>query len=182
MSGCKDVYNYPIKAYKLLWLADRYHLRQFGRTITQDKYCILSYYHGIVPFIVKQIIEEKGNILKECKKYLDYSLKRSKYSTRVKYYFESLKESDIHCFSKSDLNVLDLILSKYGDLSAKDLLSLFYQFPEYIKVKSSIQKQQFPIKIDLVDFFLNYNDGKGLFNDSEEYLALSKELFLEYSL
>ena len=36
-----------MKAYKLLWLADRYHLRQFGRTITGDTFFALP--HGVVP-------------------------------------------------------------------------------------------------------------------------------------
>ena len=30
-----------MKAYKLLWLADRYHLRQYGRTITGDTFFAL---------------------------------------------------------------------------------------------------------------------------------------------
>ena len=44
-----------MKAYKLLWLADRYHLRQTGRTITGDAYYALP--HGIVPSDAKNLLD-----------------------------------------------------------------------------------------------------------------------------
>ena len=44
-----------MKAYKLLWLADRCHLRMYGRTITGDKYYALPM--GLVPTDAKHILD-----------------------------------------------------------------------------------------------------------------------------
>ena len=46
-----------MKAYKLLWLADRYHLRQTGRTITGDVFYALP--HGVVPSDAKNVVEHQ---------------------------------------------------------------------------------------------------------------------------
>lgn len=44
-----------MKAYKLIWLADRYHLRNYGRTITGDRYFAMQ--RGLVPSDTKNIVE-----------------------------------------------------------------------------------------------------------------------------
>ena len=46
-----------MKAYKLLWLADRYHLRQTGMTITGDAYYAMPF--GIVPSDAKCVLENR---------------------------------------------------------------------------------------------------------------------------
>lgn len=158
-----------MKAYKLLWLADRYHLRQYGRTITHDQYYALP--HGIVPSIAKQIVDGE-TYTAECNKYLN---------THIKYYFKSIKAPNTSFFSESDINVLKLILSKYGHFSSQELSDLSHQFPEWIKFEKKLtaenSKKSYPINI--TDFFINYDDGQGLFNDDEEFLSISKELSTE---
>jgi hypothetical protein len=57
-----------MKAYKLLWLADRYHLRQYGRTITGDTYFALPL--GLIPSDAKNILEKKEtNLFPEWKRF-----------------------------------------------------------------------------------------------------------------
>lgn len=158
-----------MKAYKLLWLADRYHLRQYGRTITRDQYYALP--HGIVPSIAKQIVD--GQIyIAECNKYLD---------TRSRYFFKSVKEPNTSLFSISDINTLKLILLKYGHFSPGELSKLSHKFPEWKKFEKKLttENNKKSYRINLADFFLNYDDGQGLFNDDEEFLSISKELSTE---
>lgn len=57
--------NY-MKALKLIWLSDRYHLRNHGRTITGDKYFALK--NGPVASFTKDIIINK-HITEEQSKY-----------------------------------------------------------------------------------------------------------------
>lgn len=158
-----------MKAYKLLWLADRYHLRQYGRTITHDQYYALP--HGIVPSIAKQIVDGKDYTI-ECGKYLN---------TGIRYYFKSIKEPDRTFFSESDIDVLELILSKYGNFSSRKLSDLSHKFPEWIRFEKKLttENTKKSYRINLADFFLNYDDGQGLFNDDEEFLSISKELSTE---
>lgn len=50
-----------MKAYKLLWLADRCHLRQNGRTITGDGYFALP--KGMVPTDAKHLLDGDATTL-----------------------------------------------------------------------------------------------------------------------
>ena len=56
-----------MKAYKLLWLADRYHLRQTGRTITGDVFYALP--HGVVPSDAKNIVENQPTHIRNDEEY-----------------------------------------------------------------------------------------------------------------
>lgn len=49
-----------MKAYKLLCLADKYHIRQYERSITDDTYCALP--HGTVPSNVMDLLSENISI------------------------------------------------------------------------------------------------------------------------
>ena len=51
-----------MKAYKLLWLADRYHLRQYGRTITGDN--------------AKNVVEHQATHIPTDEEYRDKYIKR----------------------------------------------------------------------------------------------------------
>lgn len=158
-----------MKAYKLIWLADRYHLRQYGRTITYDQYYALP--HGIVPSNAKKIIDGKIYV-SECRNYLN---------TKIRYCFKSIKDPIINLFSETDIEVLKLIHSKYGSFSPQKLSDLSHKFPEWLKFKDKLtstnSKHSYPIA--LVDFFLNYDDGQGLFNDDDDFLSISKEIATE---
>jgi uncharacterized phage-associated protein len=159
-----------MKAYKLLWLADRYHLRQFGRTITHDTYYALP--HGIVPSTAKNILESQIAI-NEGKEYFDIS-------DSNKHKYTSIKETNTKVFSQTDVEVLDLIISKFGKKTAFQLSNLSHEFPEWKKHEQKLNeesKQSF--KIDVNDFFLNHEDETGLFVDDDEFLSITKELSSE---
>jgi hypothetical protein len=47
-----------MKAIKLIYFADRYHLRKYGRPITNDEYLAMDY--GLVSSGVKDIAEMSG--------------------------------------------------------------------------------------------------------------------------
>ena len=47
--------EYKMKALKLVYIADRYHLRKYGRLITNDTYFAMNY--GPVPSGTKDIAE-----------------------------------------------------------------------------------------------------------------------------
>ena len=57
-----------MKAYKLLWLADRYHLRQTGTTVTGDAYYAMPF--GIVPNDAKCLLDKTKTKLRNPRGYL----------------------------------------------------------------------------------------------------------------
>ena len=157
-----------MKAYKLLWLADRYHLRQYGRTITHDNYYALPL--GVVPSNAKIMIES----IPEKKEYQKF-LQRSK-----KYYYTSIKSVNEKEFSKTDKDVLNLIIEKFGDMTPASLSKLSHQFPEWKRFEEKLEmgkRKSYKVHID--DFFENCKEKSGLFVDDDEFLSLTKELSFE---
>ena len=162
-----------MKAYKLVWLADRYHLRQFGRTITGDRYFAMQ--RGLVPSDTKNIVEG------ECPRHISLesfnktAIQHDKGS--FSYRFVSVIDQDV--FSESDREVLDLIWNTFGGLDQWQLSELSHKAPEWKQYESLLkengEKKSFPVDIDC--FFENFDDGYGLFSDSEEKMEATKQYY-----
>jgi uncharacterized phage-associated protein len=100
-----------MKAIKLIWLADRFHLRKYGRPIIGDVYFALPY--GPVPSTTRDIVEENNISLSE--EELQYS--KDFIENESKYKYKSIKDCDLKVFSKTEVEAFDKIFSTYGGLS-----------------------------------------------------------------
>jgi uncharacterized phage-associated protein len=157
-----------MKAYKLLWLAERYHLRQYGRTITGDEYYAAP--HGLIPTTGKDILD--GN---------KYHQKRNEVFIASEYDYTSIKDVNIDVFSDSDIEVLNLIVNQFGKYNQYELSDISHEFPEWKKYEKEIKASgKKSYRIDFEDFFLNHDEESKLFIDDEAYLLESKELFAFY--
>ncbi|NIJ55500.1 Panacea domain-containing protein [Dyadobacter arcticus] len=164
-----------MKALKLIWLSDRYHLRQYGRTITGDQYFAMK--NGPVASCTFDLLKGSGvsfdrEAIQNIAKYLTFS----------QYNYTVHGEADMDAFSETDTEVIDLIWEKYKHYDHFALSELSHNFPEWIRYKANFEnavKGRYEIIMD--DFFVNVNDKIGLFNDSEEFLNESREIFLEFS-
>ena len=165
-----------MKAYKLLWLADRYQLRNIGRTVSRDTYYAMP--HGLVPSDAKCLLENGKTKLNTDQEY------KSKYIQPVNNYkYKVLIEPDIDQFSESDINALNLVLQKFGNESALYLSELSHSFPEWTYYQGMIEdkdaKSSYRVSAD--HFFESCGaDDRGLFNQSPELLSLTKELYHQY--
>lgn len=166
-----------MKAYKLLWLADRYHLRQYGRTITGDMFFALP--HGVVPSDAKNVIEHQKTNLPNDETY------RDKYIKRIgKYDYQAIIAPDMMVFSDSDQEALDKILQTYGYLDQYQLEKLSHKFPEWLACKAGLEAEDAPnaYKIEIDYFFENVaDDQSGLFVDDSEKISIVKDYFHEFS-
>lgn len=164
-----------MKAYKLLWLADRYHLRQYGRTITGDEYFALPY--GAVPSNAKCILEEQNTKLHHSKNWTDEYL-----SILPNHQYASKKEPDMSVFSDSDIQVLNLIIQNFNHLSALELSNLSHQFPEWKHYEKQLRNEngKKSHKIDMNLFFENKEEESGLFVDDSQLLELTKAIYQQY--
>jgi uncharacterized phage-associated protein len=160
-----------MKALKLIWLADRYHLRHFGRTITGDVYFAMPY--GPVASTTRDILEKNTGLSDSELNYGNEFLE-----TSDKYHYNSSKDFDKKPFSSTDIEVLEKIFNQYSKYSEFELSKKSHSFPEWKKWESALEKEVGSrFEISLEDFFINYNDGENLFNDDEDYLQLSKTAF-----
>jgi len=154
-----------MKAYKLLWLADRYHLRQYGRTITHDVYYALPY--GVVPSNAKKMIES----ISKKKEYQEFL------QTNKKYHYKSINKVNMDVFSDSDIEAMNLILKVFNKKTAQALSKFSHKFPEWKKYENKLNNgNKKSYKIDINDFFENYKEESGLFFDDDELLSLTKDL------
>lgn len=156
-----------MKAYKLLWLADRYHVRQYGRTITNDVYFALP--KGAVPSCTKDLLDKKI----ESEYFNDYI------NLKGEYEYTSKQQSNMDVFSETDMEVLELIHSNFGNKSANDLSNYSHEFPEWKRFEKELNDKNSisSYKILIDDFFENVKEESGLFEDDDELLLITKELF-----
>lgn len=165
-----------MKAYKLLWLADRCHLRLNGRTITGDRYYAMP--RGVVPTDAKHLLDGESTILETPDNYF------SQWIEKVDpHKFKAVNAPDVTEFSESDIEILDRVINIYGDYSRHDLSDLSHKYPEWKKYKDMLldktEKNSFPINMDLM-FENSDDDTSDLFNQPSEVLDTTKEIYHEF--
>jgi hypothetical protein len=161
--------NY-MKAGKLVYLADRSHLRTFGRTITNDTYVAMK--NGTVPSKTKDIILKSAWFEKEILDYVNTFL-----SDPNNYSFSSLSEPDMSVFSKTDIRIMNEIYEYYGNRDQYELSEYSHHFPEWQRYAEELKLglgKSFPVNQN--DFFENGLHDQP-FSQSDELLSLSRKQF-----
>jgi len=133
-----------MKALKLVYFADRYHLRKYGRMITNDNYLAME--HGPVPSTTKDIAESND--------YLDETIKA--YSQGFIEPIDNLtlkakSKLDESALSDSDLEALKFSWDTFGHLDQFELRDLTHFYPEWISVKDDLACVSC-LPMDLLDF------------------------------
>lgn len=163
-----------MKAYKLLWLADRFQLRHSGRFLSGDRYYAMPY--GPVPSDAKNILECKATKLEGNSEYVSEFLELG---GKV---FTAKKSPDLKVFSSSDRDVLEQVDAIFGNSSAIELSAMSHNFPEWKAYEERIRDKscQNSYPIDVNFFFEDSEaDDKGFFADDREALELARELYFE---
>lgn len=164
-----------LKAIKLIWLADRLHLRKYYRTITGDVYYAMPY--GPVASHTLDLIN--GKVLGQSKEevaYFDLYL-----SKRDKNQLRSTKIMEDSVFSKTDMQSIAAVYEAFGDYSGGKLSDVSHKYPEWTRFEkeltSKVTNRQ---KMDYLDFFRNPESRKNdaLFEQPEELLLLSRDFYL----
>lgn len=132
-----------MKALKLVFLADRYHLRKYGRMITNDNYLAMK--HGPVPSTTKDIAESND--------YLDDTIKEysSRYIHPGNRNFRSISDVDTSVFSESDIEALSFAWDSFGKYDQYQLRDITHTYPEWIKHRNRVQSNSC-VPINIIDF------------------------------
>ncbi len=160
-------------ALKLIWLADRLHLRKYGRPILGDNYVAME--NGPVPSKTRDLLQRNQitfspDILNYCSEFLE---------TIGGYDYKSVKNPIERVFSKSDIEALTAVFQVYGNLHKYALRDLSHQFPEWSKWEQGFKQHQYKSqKMDYKDFFESAGDNHPLFRDDDEILKLVEKLYL----
>ena len=144
LAGKQDGQINKMKALKLVYFADRYHLRKYGRLITNDTYYAME--HGPVASGVKDIAE--FSMILDSHEW-GYA---SKYIvTTDQHNFKSLADVDQGEFSDSDIEALEFAWAKFGRFDQFQLRDLTHKYPEWQKWEKALQNRS-RIDMDIEDF------------------------------
>lgn len=140
-----------MKVLKLIYLADRYHLRKYGRLITNDVYFAMNY--GPVPSAVKDIAESSDFLGQKeeeySKKYITSSDPHS---------LKSVNIVDENTFSDTDIEALNFTWEHFGLINQFDLAELTHKYPEWKKHEGALQVDS-RIQMYLEDFLNDPDPG-----------------------
>jgi len=167
---------------KLVFFADRYHLRKYGRTITDDNYYAME--NGPVATTVYDII--KGVIEKNEKKYVEKYLK---YLNNYQNITNTKQGLETDHLSETDKEALDFAVATFGHYKPKTLVAIAHNYPEWKKFEDIFKyNPRARINMDIQDFFENPSDSDLKSNaalDSDPFKVIqndiiqcSKEIFL----
>ena len=163
-----------LKLIKLLWVADRLHIRRHGRTITISDYYALP--HGPVNSLALDIASINADYLsEEVIAYISKYLTADKSDTAM-----SLSPGD-ECLSASEKNMLEMAYQKFGQMDEFVLAdNVSHRYPEWTKreeeLKDGVSNR---VLIDKSDFFQNPDDDE-YFKEPSNVLNASKEAYAEY--
>jgi uncharacterized phage-associated protein len=131
-SGIRDLTK--LKAVKLLYLADRYHLLRYGRPITGDRYIAMDY--GPVPEGAFQLIgrameapevedQAREQVLQMLDVYRGF-LHRYRYPV-----LRAKRKADLDVFSETEVEALSATVSEFGQRPARALVDLTHEHQAY---------------------------------------------------
>jgi uncharacterized phage-associated protein len=122
---------HKLKALKLVYFADRYHLRRYGRPIIGDEYMAMQY--GPVPSNTKDIAEMSAFLGSGEREYAKAFIRPiSSFSYR------SEAEVDEAVFSQSDREALAWAWKHFGRCGRFELADLTHGYPEWKRHEAAL--------------------------------------------
>ena len=133
-----------LKAIKLIYLADKYHLRKYGRLVTGDQYIAMKL--GPVQSGVKDIADLSDFLGSEERAYTSLFIRKEGHD------IESIKEIDYDELSQTDVEALNFVLERFGNISDSDLIELTHKGYEWKRHENEL-KLKSRVDMDILDFF-----------------------------
>lgn len=135
---------------KLVYFADRYHLRKYGRMITNDQYWAMQF--GPVASSVKEMAELESLCGTERHYAERYLAKGSGQQDEPLYIIKSLDGVDESVFSESDLEALNYVWDQFSP-NLQHVVNITHQYPEWRRHESALEAGLSRVSMDLLDFF-----------------------------
>lgn len=167
-----------MKAIKLIYFADRYHIRKYGRPVIGDTYWAMKF-GPVAETTLDTANLSDTNLDRDCLRYAkSFLAHKGEQETEN---MVSKGSVDLKVFSQTDIEALENVFKEFGDLDQFELAEASHNYPEWAKHKKDIEtKKKKRVLIEYSDFFLNpRNGGSHIFEQSEEHLKLAKENYLE---
>ncbi|MFQ5431748.1 MAG: Panacea domain-containing protein [Nitrospinota bacterium] len=128
-----------LKLLKLLYLADKYHLIRYGRTVTDDDYYAME--HGPVGSTVKDVLEFNRFTLAE-NEYAYASKLFDRIDDKTLKAKPGIQSGELEMLSESDIEALDFIIKKFGKMTAAELRNYTHRYPEWKQYREFFENNQ----------------------------------------
>lgn len=164
-----------LKLVKLVWAADRYHLRNYGRTVTDSEYFALP--HGPVSSLTLDVIDNDEIALYE--EDISFISEHITPWDNDKNQIVLYNETNDDYLSETDKEALEFAWNTFGDKDPFELAdSITHQYPEWSKFREhfDVNNERGRQPIDLDDFFKNPTED-AFFTTDDSILVASKELY-----
>lgn len=156
---------------KLMYLADKYHLMNYGRTISNDSF--VAFKNGPAGSKTTDVLEFDGYVLGE---YLDLAQQSIQKGEGFEYLpGEGCSLGSFDMLSESDIEALDFVIDNFGKMDKWEVVDYTHKLKEWKQFKplfDSGKTRSEPIKTE--DLLLSVNDK--YFNIGEEHLKESHEI------
>jgi uncharacterized phage-associated protein len=168
-----------LKVIKLIWAADRYHFRKYGRLVTYDKYYAMQ--HGPVGSCSLDLSKRPESLKAYHPEESAYS---SKYLKKVdEHKIKSKKKPVLDFFSETDLEALNFAYENFNKMDTFCLRDLTHVYPEWLRHKKELESRKTKrSEIDLLDFLKEPNSQKvceDKFKLDKKILAQTKKILKE---
>lgn len=161
-----------LKLIKLIYFADRYHIRKYGRPIINDAYLAMPL--GAVGSSTKDIVDSSRFLAEDECSYAKGFFHTAGNSVT------SIADIDSDVFSKSDIEALDFSYNAFGNYKASYLVNICHKYPEWKKFKELFEsKETTRESMNYLDFFDNPKNEIDDFAMKDDELIAAKELFNE---
>jgi uncharacterized phage-associated protein len=155
-----------LKTIKLLFFADRYHLRKFGRPVTNDNYFAMDL--GPVGSGAKDIIDQTVYLPKKVKSYAEKFLDKEDNTVKSK------EDVNMGVFSISDIEALNFVWDIFGKFTGFRLKDISHKYPEWKKHEEILKAGILSVPMDYLDFFDDPNPK--YYNPCHELTDEEKEI------
>ncbi len=175
----KDGQINKMKAIKLIYFADRYHIRKYGRPVIGDEYWAMKL-GPVASFTLHAAEFDEKALEEDCLRYTKKFLSRDKDDEKMLNII-SKDGVDLKVFSQTDIEALEIAFKEFGDRDQFELAEITHKYPEWLKHKKEIEvEKKKRVSMDYLDFFSNPRSGNShIFNFSEEHLKSAKDAFSE---
>ncbi|MFH1477845.1 MAG: Panacea domain-containing protein [Verrucomicrobiota bacterium] len=167
------------KALKLVFFADRFHLRKYGRPVTGDEYYAMQ--RGPVPSGTKNLAEMAEDYIgDDCIAYAGGFIATP--ASRHVIVIKSVLAVDDRQLSESDREALEFAWSTFGKYDDREIVEQTHFYPEWSKHAAALEKGG-RARMDLMDFLKDPPAGADpCWPLTEEERAIRQEQLRELDL
>lgn len=172
-SGAPQPELNKMKALKLLFFADRYHLRKFGRPVSDCAYFAMK--NGPVASEAKHVAEENARLAKDELAYVRHFVRRrGEYDASS--FVRSVAPVDEAVLSASDIEALQFAWDTFGHYDKEQLVEITHHYPEWKKHERALNRGHRRVGMDYADFFAEPDAG---YNPCHGLTAHERKIALE---